>query len=104
MVKRPFINKPNPISLIRDAIIFFIRHSNTIFRMKSLNIAIMRTFTKLKNQAVPYFDIIKRIEDLETSDQNTQELLKKIVQAISSMQELQNEAKEETKKIGFINE
>ncbi len=29
---------------------------------------IMRTFTKLKNQSVPYFDIIKRLEKLETNE------------------------------------
>lgn len=63
---------------------------------------IMRTFTKLKNQSVPYFDIIKRIERLETNDKKTSELLEKIVQIVSSMQSIQDEAKSGTKKIGFL--
>ena len=46
---------------------------------------IMRTFTKLKNQSVPYFDIIKRLEKLETNDKETTELLQKVVQVVSSM-------------------
>ena len=33
-----------------------------------VNISIMRTFVKMKNQSVPYFDIIKRLEKLETED------------------------------------
>ena len=69
-----------------------------------VNLQIMRTFTKLKNQSVPYFDIIKRLESLETDNKETKELLHKVVQVVSGMQELQNEAKENTKKIGFINE
>lgn len=63
---------------------------------------IMRTFTKLKNQSVPYFDIIKRLEKLETNDKETTELLQKVVQVVSSMQSIQNEAKEGAKKIGFV--
>ncbi len=69
---------------------------------REVNISIMRTFTKLKNQSVPYFDIIKRIEKLEVSDNQTKELLNKIVQVINSMQEIQDKAKEDTKKIGFV--
>ncbi|WP_044417459.1 ORF6N domain-containing protein [Halarcobacter anaerophilus] len=69
---------------------------------REVNISIMRTFTKLKNQSVPYFDIVKRIEKLEISDNQTKELLNKIVQVINSMQEIQDEAKEDTKKIGFV--
>lgn len=67
-----------------------------------VNISIMRTFTKLKNLSVPYFDIIKRLETLETDNQQTKELLHKVVQVVSNMQSLQNEAQEETKKMGFI--
>jgi L-fucose isomerase-like protein len=63
---------------------------------------IMRTFVGLKNQSVPYFDIIKRLEKLETNDKETRELLQKVVQVVSSMQNIQNEAKEGTKKIGFL--
>ena len=63
---------------------------------------IMRTFTKLKNQSVPYFDIIKRLEALETDNKETKELLNKVVQVVSNMQSLQSEAKENTNKIGFI--
>jgi hypothetical protein len=69
---------------------------------RQVNITIMRTFTKLKNQSVPYFDIIKRLEKLETNDKETRELLQKVVQVVSSMQNIQNEAKEGTKKIGFV--
>ena len=69
---------------------------------REVNISIMRTFTKLKNQSVPYFDIIKRLEKLETNDKDTRELLNKVVQVVSSMQDIQDEAKENTKKIGFI--
>ncbi|MDD2697237.1 MAG: ORF6N domain-containing protein [Arcobacteraceae bacterium] len=66
-----------------------------------VNIAIMRTFTRLKNLSVPYFDIIKRLEALETDNKETKELLQKVVQVVSSMQSLQNEAKEKTNPIGF---
>lgn len=71
---------------------------------REVNISIMRTFTRLKNQSVPYFDIIKRLEKLETEDNKTKELLHKVVQVINSMQELQNEAKKTTLKIGFVKE
>lgn len=63
---------------------------------------IMRTFVKIKNQSVPYFDIIKRLEKLEAEDIKTKDLLQKVVQVISSMQELQNEAEKTTSKIGFV--
>ena len=69
---------------------------------REVNISIMRTFTRLKNQSVPYFDIIKRLEKLETEDKKTKELLQKVVQVVSSIQDIQDEAKEGTKKIGFI--
>jgi len=69
---------------------------------REVNISIMRTFTRLKNQSVPYFDIIKRLEKLETEDKKTKELLQKVVQVVTSMQDIQDEAKEGTKKIGFI--
>ena len=55
-----------------------------------------------QNQSLPYFDIIKRLESLETDNKQTKELLEKVVHVVSSMQTLQNEAKEETKKIGFV--
>jgi len=63
---------------------------------------IMRTFVKLKNQSVPYFDIIKRLEKLETNDKETTELLQKVVQVVSSMQSIHDEAREGTKKIRFV--
>ncbi len=63
---------------------------------------IMRTFVRLKNQSVPYFDIIKRLEKLETNDKDTRDLLQKVVQVVSSMQDMQDEAKEGIKKIGFV--
>jgi len=69
---------------------------------REVNISIMRTFTKLKNQSVPYFDIIKRVEKLEANDNDTRELLSKVVQVVTNMQEMQNEAKNGTKKIGFV--
>ena len=55
-----------------------------------------------KNQSLPYFDIIKKLESLKTDNKQTKELLEKVVHVVSSMQTLQNEAKEETKKIGFL--
>ncbi|MDC0932216.1 ORF6N domain-containing protein [Arcobacteraceae bacterium] len=64
---------------------------------------IMRTFVKMKNQSVPYFDIIKRLEKLETEDKKTKELLQKVVQVVTNMNEIQGEAKEGTRRIGFIN-
>jgi hypothetical protein len=64
---------------------------------------IMRTFTRLKNQSVPYFDIIKRLEALETNNNETKELLNKVVQVVSTMQTIQKEAEENTRKIGFVN-
>lgn len=67
-----------------------------------VSLAIMRTFVRLKNQSVPYFDIIKRLEKLETNDKDTRELLQKVVQVVSSIQNIQDEAKEGTKKIGFL--
>lgn len=63
---------------------------------------IMRTFVRLKNQSVPYFDIIKRLEKLETNDKETRELLQRVVQVVSSMQNIQDEAKDGIKKIGFV--
>lgn len=66
-----------------------------------VNIAIMRTFTRLKNLSVPYFDIIKRLEALETDNKETKDLLHKVVQVVTSMQSLQTEAKEKTNLIGF---
>jgi len=69
---------------------------------REVNISIMRTFTRLKNQSVPYFDIIKRIEKLETEDKKTKELLSQIVDIVTSMQDIQQDAKEGTKKVGFI--
>ena len=80
---------------------------STVLKSKTateVSLAIMRTFVKIKNQSVPYYDIIKRLENLETEDKKTKELLQKVVQVVSSMQELQNEANETTQKIGFINE
>lgn len=68
---------------------------------REVNISIMRTFTKLKNQSVPYLDIIKRLEKLEANDKDTQELLSKVVQVVSNMQDIQSEAKQNTRKIGF---
>ncbi|MDX9743729.1 MAG: ORF6N domain-containing protein [Arcobacteraceae bacterium] len=59
---------------------------------------IMRTFTKLKNQSVPYFDIIKRLEKLGTNDKETTELLKKVAQVVSSMQSIHYEAREERRR------
>lgn len=67
-----------------------------------VSLSIMRTFVRLKNQAVPYFDIIKRLENLETSNKETRELLSKVVQVVSNMQDIQDEAKEGTDKIGFV--
>ena len=69
-----------------------------------VNINIMRTFTKIKNESVPYLDIIKRVEKLEVENKDTKDLLKKVVTIVSTMQELNYEAKSTTKKIGFINE
>ena len=68
-----------------------------------VSISIMRTFVKLKNQSVPYFDIIKRLEKLESSDKETKDLLSRVIQVINNMQEIQEEAKDTTKQIGFIN-
>ena len=67
-----------------------------------VSLAIMRTFVKMKNQSIPYFDIIKRLETLETEDKKTKELLQKVVQVVSNMNEIQSEAKKGTQKIGFI--
>ena len=78
---------------------------STVLKSKiatDVSLAIMRTFVKFKNQSVPYFDIIKRLEKLETKDKETSELLNKVVQVVSSMQDIQNEAKENTRKIGFV--
>ena len=78
---------------------------STILKSKvatDVSISIMRTFVKLKNQSIPYFDIIKRIEKLETEDKKTKELLSKIVEIVSNMQDIQDEAKDGTKKVGFI--
>lgn len=78
---------------------------STVLKSKiatDVSLAIMRTFVKLKNQSVPYFDIIKRLEKLETNDKETTELLQKVVQVVSSMQSIHDEAREGTKKIGFV--
>lgn len=64
----------------------FIEHGvymlSTVLKSKvatDVNLTIMRTFVRLKNQSVPYFDIIKRLEKLETNDKDTRELLQKVV-------------------------
>ena len=78
---------------------------STVLKSKiaiDVSLAIMRTFVRLKNQSVPYFDIIKRLEKLETNDKDTRELLQKVVQVVTSMQSIYDEAKEGTKKIGFV--
>ena len=78
---------------------------STVLKSKiaiDVSLAIMRTFVRLKNQSVPYFDIIKRLEKLETNDKDTRELLQKVVQVVSSMQSIYDEANEGTKKIGFV--
>lgn len=62
----------------------------------------MRTFVRLKNQSLTYFDIIKRLEKLEINDKDTRELLQKVVQVVSSMQSIQDEVKEGIKKIEFV--
>jgi|GEM_PF-6568116 len=62
----------------------------------------MRPPPPKKTQSIHYFDIIKRLESLETNNKQTKELLEKVVHVVSNMQTLQNEAKEETKKIRFI--
>ena len=69
-----------------------------------VNISIMRTFTRLKNQSVPYFDIIKRLESLETNNRETKELLNKVVTVVSDMQSLQDDAQKDVRQIGFITE
>jgi hypothetical protein len=61
----------------------------------------MRTFTRLKNQSVPYFDIIKRLEKLEVDNKDTKELLKKVVEVVTTMKDIQKEAKDNTRQIGF---
>ena len=78
---------------------------STVLKSKiatDVSLTIMRTFVRLKNQSVPYFDIIKRLEKLETNDKDTRELLQKVVQVVSNMQNIQDEAKEGIKKIGFV--
>ena len=78
---------------------------STVLKSKiatDVSLAIMRTFVKLKNQSIPYFDIIKRLEKLETNDKDTRELLQKVVQVVSNMQSIYDEANEGTKKIGFV--
>jgi hypothetical protein len=62
---------------------------------------IMRTFTKIKNLSVPYFDIIKRLEKLETNDKETKVIIQKVIKAISIIQDIQDDAQVHTKKIGF---
>lgn len=78
---------------------------STVLKSKiatDVSLAIMRTFVKLKNQSIPYFDIIKRLENLETNDKNRRELLQKVVQVVSNMQSIYDEANEGIKKIGFV--
>ena len=102
-------NATTNFNMIRNNPYVFTEHGvymlSTVLKSKiatDVSLAIMRTFIRLKNQSVPYFDIIKRLEKLEANDSDTKELLNKVVQVVSSMQEIQNEAKENTKKIGFV--
>ncbi len=90
----PYVFTENGISMLSS-----ILRSDTAI---NINIQIMRIFTKFKNQSVPYFDIIERLEKLEDNDKDTQDLLTKVVQVVSDMQNIQNEAKNNTKKIGFV--
>ena len=68
---------------------------------REVNISIMRTFTKLKNQSVPYFDIIKRLETIELDNTKSKKLLDDVVKIVIDMQDIQDEAKENTRLIGF---
>ncbi len=80
---------------------------STVLKSKiavEVSLSIMRTFIKLKNQSVPYFDIIKRLENLETNNRETRELLNKVVTVVSNMQNLQNDAQKDVRQIGFITE
>ena len=89
----PYVFTENGVSMLSSVL-----KSETAI---NVNIQIMRTFTKLKNQSVPYFDIIKRLEKLEANDKDTRELLNKVVQVVTTMQSIQDEAKENTRQIGF---
>jgi len=53
----PYVFTENGVSML----------SSVLKSKTAINVTkqIMRTFTKLKNQSVPYFDIIKRLEKLE---------------------------------------
>ncbi len=64
--------------------------------------SIMRTFTKLKKQSVPYFDLIKRLEAIKADNTQTKNVLSQVVNVINNMDKLQNKAEEETKKMGFL--
>jgi len=89
----PYVFTENGVSMLSSVL-----KSETAI---NVNIQIMRTFTKLKNQSVPYFDIIKRLEKLEANDKDTRELLNKVVQVVTTMQSIQDEAKQNTRQIGF---
>ena len=65
---------------------------------------IMRTFTRLKNLSVPYFDIIKRLESLESDNHDNKALLARVVEVVTAMQSVHDMADETGKKIGFISE
>ncbi|MDD2651649.1 MAG: ORF6N domain-containing protein [Sulfurimonas sp.] len=69
-----------------------------------VNLQIMRTFVKVKNQSIPYFNIIQRLSNLEADNKETRDLLNTVIEVVASMSQLQDEAKKETKQIGFINE
>ena len=53
---------------------------------------------RLKNQSVPYFDIIKRLETIELDNIKSKKLLDDVVRIVIDMQD---EAKENTRLIGF---
>lgn len=97
-------NLPKDIKKHYKRCIYASNHLKKSKIVTEVNISIMRTFVKIKNQSVPYFDIIKRLESLESNNQENKKLLHNVVTIISSMQDIQDEARNNTKKIGFIDD
>ena len=63
-------------------------------------VAIMRAFVKLRDFALTYGEIVKKLNNMETKVSDHEEVLEKVIQALSEL--IEDTKNEETKKVGFI--
>jgi len=77
----------------------------TILKSKiatDVTVAIMRAFVKMRHFALNYEDIVNKLNDLDTKFANHDEVLQRVISALSDL--IQDTKENETKKIGLISE